>query len=212
MTLTSSSIIGLEQIQREAFFVLFDGLNDAITEIAAEMEASDLEFAAKTGRDYVATTIEAVANDQFYEGHRPSLISAPIESYPNCSVWAASAKESAESEYMDHTDIFINELFVEIIVKASPTEGEDVVNKRCIRTTEAAHFCLVSNQSLNGVVTAFTAMPNVNLSEVFKRKESTGYGEDWFWQAARLDYVILKEANKPSNSSINLDYPSIDQA
>jgi len=212
MTLTSSSIIGLEQIQREAFFVLFDGLNDAITEIAAEMEASDLEFAAKTGRDYVATTIEAVANDQFYEGHRPSLISAPIESYPNCSVWAASAKESAESEYMDHTDIFINELFVEIIVKASPTEDEDVVNKRCIRTTEAAHFCLVSNQSLNGVVTAFTAMPNVNLSEVFKRKESTGYGEDWFWQAARLDYVILKEANKPSNSSINLDYPSIDQA
>jgi hypothetical protein len=212
MSLKSSTIIGLEQIQREAFFVLFDGLNDAIDQVQADMDGSDQDFATKTGRDYEELTIEHIAPSEFYEGHRPSLVTSPIENYPNCSVWAASARVSNESEYMDHTDIFLNELYVEVMVKSTPTEAESVVNRRCIRTAEAAHFCLLNNPSLNGIVTAFTAMPTVNLSEVFKRQESTGYGEEWYWQAARLDYLILKEANKPSNSSINLDYPSIDQA
>jgi hypothetical protein len=176
------------------------------------MEASDLEFAERTGRDYTEITIESVASSEFYEGHRPSLISSPVENYPNCSVWCASGQVSAESEFMDHTDIFVNELYVEIMVKASPTEGEEFVNKRCIRTAEAAHFCLMRNQTLGGIISAFTEMPSVNLSDVFKRQDSTGYGEEWYWQAARLDYTIMKEANKPSNPTINLDYPSIDQA
>lgn len=212
MTLTSSTIIGLEQIQRQAFYALFEGLNDAIDQVAAAMAESDQEFATRTGRTYSETTIAHVADSEFYEGHRPSLINSPVENYPNCSVWAMSAQQSDQSEYMDHTDIFINELFVEVMVNAMPTEGEDTVNKRCIRTAEAAHFCLMNDQTLGGIVTAFTDMPTVNLSEVFKKKDSTGYGEDWYWQAARLDYVILKEARKPSNSSINLNYPSIDQA
>jgi hypothetical protein len=212
MTLTSSPIIGLEEIQREAFYILFQNLNDAIDQVKVVMDESDQQFATKTGRPYEELIIDHVEDSEFYEGHRPSLINSPVENYPNCSVWAMSATSSDENDYMDHTDIFINQLFVEIMVKASPTEGESAVNRRCIRTAEAAHFCLVSNQTLNGIVTAFSDMPTVNLSEVFKKKDSTGYGEDWFWQAARLDYTILKESNKPSNSSINLDYPSIDQA
>lgn len=212
MTLTSSPVIGLEQIQREAFYVLFDNLNDAIVQVQSAMDDSDQQFAEKTGRTYEELVIDPIASSEFYEGHRPSLINSPVENYPNCSVWASSASSSDENQYMDHTDIFINELYVEIMVKASPIEGESVVNRRCIRTAEAVNFCLVSNQTLNGIVTAFSDMPTVNLSEVFKKKDSTGYGEDWFWQAARLDYTILKESNKPSNSSINLNYPSIDQA
>jgi hypothetical protein len=211
VTLSSSPIIGLEQIQREAFYVLFDNLNTNITQVNDDMSVSDQEFADRTGRDYVALDIEPVENDNFYEGHRPSLISAPIINYPNCSVWASAAESSAENEYLDHTDVFINELYVEVMVKAGPTEGESVVNRRCIRTAEAVHFSLISNQTLNGIVTAFSDMPKVNLSEVFKRKQETGYGDDWYWQAARLDYLILKEANKPSNPTLNLDYPSIDQ-
>lgn len=212
MTLNSSPIIGLEQIQREVFFTLFDNLNDAITQIQADMNASDEEFATRTGREYVPLEIEPIASSEFYEGHRPSLIEAPVENYPNCSVWATTATVAPENELMDHTDLFLNDFFVEIMVKASPTEGESVVNRRCIRTAEAVHFCIVGNPTLNGIIAAFTEMPTVNLSDVFKRKESTGYGEDWFWQAARLDYTILKESNKPSNSTLNLDYPSIDQA
>lgn len=212
MTLTSSSIIGLEQIQREAFFTLFDGLNNAIAQMEADMHTSDQEFATRTGREYVEINIEPVADAEFYEGHRPSLINSPVENYPNCSVWCASGRVSDDSDVMDHTDIFVNELFIELMVKASPAEGEEFVNKRCIRTAEAAHFCLMRNQTLDGIITAFTAMPTVNLSEVFKRQDSTGYGQEYFWQAARLDYMILKESNKPSNPTINLDYPSIDQA
>jgi hypothetical protein len=212
MTLTSSPIIGLEQIQREAFFVLFDGLNDAITQIQTIMDASDQEFATRTGRTYTELEIEPIADSEFYEGHRPSLITSPVENYPNCSVWCASAMMSQDSEYMDHTDIFLNELYVEVMVKAAPGEDESVVNRRAIRTAEAAHFTLMTDQTLGGVVTAFADLPTVNLSEIFKRQDSTGYGQEYFWQAARLDYTILKESNKPSNSTLNLQYPSIDQA
>lgn len=212
MTLTSSPIIGLEQIQRQAFYALYDRLNGAIVDIQEEMNLSDQQFAEKTGREYVPLEIEAVANAEFYEGHRPSLINSPVENYPNCSVWCSSAQMSDNSEYMDHTDIFINELTVEVMVKASPSEDESVVNRRAIRTAEAAHFSLMRDQTLGGIVTAFADLPTVNLSEVFKRQDSTGYGEEYFWQAARLDYTILKESNKPSNPTINLDYPSIDQA
>jgi hypothetical protein len=119
---------------------------------------------------------------------------------------------SQDSEYMDHTDIFLNELYVEVMVKAAPGEDESVVNRRAIRTAEAAHFTLMTDQTLGGVVTAFADLPTVNLSEIFKRQDSTGYGQEYFWQAARLDYTILKESNKPSNSTLNLQYPSIDQA
>lgn len=212
MTLTSSPIIGLEQIQREAFYVLFQNLNNSITQVQAAMVDSDEEFATKTGRDYVELEIEPIADSEFYEGHRPSLITSPVENYPNCSVWCASAQMSDTSEYMDHTDIFINELLVEVMVKAAPDEDESIVNRRAIRTAEAAHFCLMNDQTLGGVVTAFADLPTVNLSEVFKRQDSTGYGQEYYWQAARLDYTILKEANKPSNLTLNLDYPSIDQA
>lgn len=212
MTLTSSPVIGLEQIQREAFYVLFDNLNNAIVEIQTAMNISDQEFATKTGRTYTELEIEPIADSEFYEGHRPSLVKSPVENYPNCSVWCDSAKMSDSSEYMDHTDIFVNQLIVEIMVKASPSQDESVVNRRAIRTAEAAHFSLMTDQTLGGVVTAFADMPSVMLSEVFKRQDSTGYGEEYFWQAARLEYTILKESNKPSNSTINLDYPSIDQA
>jgi len=79
MTLTSSPIIGLEQIQRQAFFVLFDGLNDAISQIQAIMDDSDQEFATRTGRTYTELEIEQIADSEFYEGHRPSLITSPVE-------------------------------------------------------------------------------------------------------------------------------------
>lgn len=212
MTLTSSPIIGLEQIQRQAFYSLFEKLNPSIEQIQTSMDASDQEFAEKTGRAYEELTIEPIADSEFYEGHRPSLITSPVENYPNCSVWCDSAQMSDDSEYMDHTDIFVNQLLVEVMVKADPGQDESVVNRRAIRTAEAAHFSLMTDQTLGGIVTAFAELPTVKLSEVFKRQDSTGYGQEYFWQAARLDYVILKESNKPSNLTLNLDYPSIDQA
>ena len=92
MTLTSSPIIGLEQVQRQAFYVLFENLNDAIVQIQTAMENSDQEFATKTGRTYVELEIEPIADSEFYEGHRHSLITSPVENYPICSVLCSSAQ------------------------------------------------------------------------------------------------------------------------
>ena len=48
------------------------------------MQVSDEEFATATGRSSELTVLERVDPNNFHEGHRPSLISAPIDAYPNC--------------------------------------------------------------------------------------------------------------------------------
>lgn len=209
--IVNSPVIGIEQIQRQAFYTLFDGLNAGIEAVAAQMVTSDQVFAERTGREYEEIEIHAIDPDNFYEGHRPSLIEAPLDKYPNCSVWTDSATASEESAPLDHSQVFVSVLNVEIMVKASPEEGEGIVNKRAIRTVEAVHFALMADQTLGGIVSGFSAEPNVDLSEVFVRKERTSYGAEWFWQAGRLQYTVSKTSNIASNSVFNLDYSGIDQ-
>jgi hypothetical protein len=202
----------MEQIQRQAFFTLFDTLNSAIDVVAAEMEDSDIEFAQRTGATYEPIVVSHIESGNFYEGHRPSLIDAPLDKYPNCSIWALSAAAAEESQLFDHSQVFNTVLSVEVMVKASPTEGEGIVNKRTLRTIEAVHYAFMADPTLGGIVSAIGDEPSVDLSEVFTRKERSAYGAEWFWQAGRLQYVISKTSNIQSNSGFTLDYPGIDQA
>lgn len=213
--LLNNTRIGLEEIQRQAFLVIFENANNAIAQIESEMAVSDQEFANRTGRPYVPVEIERISNENFHEGHRPSLIKASIERYPNVSVWALRATPSAESGDFDQISVFNTLLYVEIMVKAEGDQGEEVVNHRVQRTMEAVNAVLMANQTLNGAVSGFSADPTVNLTDVFTRKERTSYGPEWLWQGARLEYAVRKEAGIPAASTgsffRSVDY-DIDQA
>jgi len=199
MTLVSEPILALEAIQREAFRVFFDQLNGAIDQIADFMAPRDEALAAHVGSEYVPTVIEHVAPENFYEGHRPSLISAPVTAYPNLAVWAVRSVPAPESAQLDQISVSRTLLYVECMVKSAADEGE--VNRRILRTVEAVNLCVMSNPTLNGIVNAADSEPSVTISEVFTRKETTAYGPHWFWQGARLEYAVRKEAALPSSSS-----------
>lgn len=200
MSLVETATTGLEEIQRQVFFKLFEDMNDTILVIAERMDTSDEEFATRTGRPYVQTVIEPVEPANFYEGHRPSLITAPIEDYPNVSVMATRSAPTPESDLLDHGASYRDSIIVEIMAKA--IEDEETVNRRIHRLAQAAHVCLMRDQTLNGVVSGFDTTPSVAISDVFTRKEQTGYGPNWFWQGARLEYAVRKEAGHfPSSSS-----------
>jgi hypothetical protein len=196
-----SSTLGLEEIQRAAVLLLFDKLNDALAERAAQMIASDQAFYTHLGRIYEPIEIEPILAENFYEGHRPSLIQAPIEKYPNISAWTTRTSMNAESASSDHTTIYNDLLYIEAMVKS---DDEDTVNKRLARTVEAINNVISRNPTLGNVVTGISDERTVNMSDVFARRERTNYGPVWYWQGARLEYVVRKDAVLPSSRSGSL--------
>lgn len=198
MTSVALSTIGLEEVQRAAYFQLFENLNEAVTEIETTWAVSDEDFATRTGTDYVPTTLEPIDPANFYEGHRPSLIRAPIENYPNVSVSATRATPGINTDMFDHQDLYRNVIWVEIMVKAS---NEEEVNRRIMRTADAANSVMLSDPTLGGTIHGFDASPSLIISDVFTRKERSAYGAEWLWQGARLEYAVRKEAVRPSTST-----------
>ena len=198
-TIIAEPILGLEQVQRAMLFQLMDNVNPALAEVAAWMADSDQVLATRQGADYTPTVIEPIAPQNFVEGHRPSLIDAPVESYPNCAVWAVRAEPTAESAAFDQISVHTDMIYVEVMVKSIASEEE--VNRRIQRTVEAVNIAVMQDRTLGGAVQPIESDPVAELSDVFTRKERTAYGAVWFWQGARLEYAVRKEAVYPSSDS-----------
>ena len=192
---------GLEHIQRAAFYQIWDRLNWAIGVQEAAWAESDRALAEHMGIPHQAVEIERIAKDDpinFYEGHRPSLIKAPVEQYPNVSVWTVRGTANPESAASDHTNVWNILLFVEVMCKSLTDEG--TVNKRIVRTAEAVNTVMQQDPTLGGVATGFTTDVTPNLSDVFTRRENTSYGSVWHWQGARLEYVVRKDSVLPNSA------------
>lgn len=200
MTLITEPILGLEKIQRTAFLILFDQLNGAVAQINDFMASDDEDLDVHLGRPYVATVVDPIAAGNFYEGHRPSLIDAAVDSYPNCSVWGVRTQPAAESSSLDQISISQTLLYIELMAKAAPEEGEGIANRRLLRMVEGVNLCVMSNSTLRGLVNGRESDPIVSISEVFTRKERTAYGPHWFWQGARVEFTVRKEAILPTQT------------
>lgn len=192
MTILGSPTVGIEQLQRALFFTIFDKLNNALSQVEAFMAISDQEVAERTQRQFFPTALEHVTPENFYEGHRPSLIKAPIERYPNVSVIGTRAAPSPDNAALDQMTSYTHSLVVEAMVKSEVSEEE--VSRRVNRTLEAINLCVFGDQSLQGTVTGLDNAPTLMISDVFTRKERTSYGPHWFWQGARISYAVRKES------------------
>lgn len=196
-TMVNSPTLGMERIAREAMIVLLETLNDEIPNQDALWAPLDQDLATLRGIAYVPIVLEPVADDNFYVGHRPSLIDAPVDKYPNVSVMADRAGQAPFDE-VDQMDAYSIRMWVEVMVKSARDEEE--VNARIQRMADAVNICMMSNPTLRGVVNGFDGPPDVQFTEVFPRKERTSYGPEWMWQGARVEYAVIKEAAMPSGS------------
>lgn len=210
MTTVSESLIGLEVVQRGAFLVLFEGLNNAITQMSNYFDTSDQELAAKTGREYVAVPVEQIDLGNFYEGHQPSLINAPMEGFPNIAVMALRVTPNEDDAVLDQATAYRTIVFVEVLVRSE--NNEDETNKRIHRTVEAVNFCIQNNPTLGGSVSGIEGAPTIDISEVFTRKEQTAYGPEWYWQGARIEYSAAKYAQSaPESGFFRSSFPGYDE-
>jgi len=183
--------LGLEEVQRAAFYILFERLNDAIGLVESYWTPLDEERSIRTGIPIPATTLERVLPGNFHEGHRPSLLRAPIEAYPNVAVMAFRATPGPGSDLFDHVDVYRDQLWIEMMVKSQIDEVE--TNRRAQRMAAAVNTCMIQNQSLEGIVSGLETGPTAVVSDLFVRKERTSYGAEWYWQGARLEYSVRKE-------------------
>lgn len=210
-TLTDSPTIGLEMIARQGLIVLMETLNDELVTQEEIWKPRDEELAEKRGIDFAEITLEPVQPENFYPGHKPSLIEAPLDGYPNVTVEADAAGPST-SDLLDQAATYGVSLYVEFMVKS--VESEEEVSARAQRMLDAINVCMLSNRTLRGVVLEIGDTPNVAVADVFVRKAETSYGDKWFWRGGRLEYAVEKIAAMPSGDSSRPAsiLPDIDQS
>lgn len=192
MSLTETGF-GVEIIEREAIKILYEELNDELIAVQDEWEDRDIEINQLTGEDPITVELELVEEDNFYYGHRPSLIEAPVDNYPNVCAIADSSSPS-ENE-MDQFNNYEVSLAIEIMCKSLYNESE--VNRRTVRTAEAVNRVLMRNNTLNGNCEGFDMDPSLVLTNVFIRSDHPQGDSDWYWRAARIDYFITRHAQLP---------------
>jgi hypothetical protein len=195
-----TSRVEFERLERGAIRFLSARLNAQIAAEEAEWAAEDADFANAMGRDLFPVTLEEIGAENFYAGHQPTLIEAPIDRYPNVTAMAFRADNVNDNN--DHMDKFMISLAVEIMVKAiGPTDRNDTAgnaaaaelcNSRIKRTAAAAHKVLMSDdaRSFGQIVPRIGNTPSIFTTDVFVRHEDRGHGPRWFWQGARLDYRV----------------------
>jgi hypothetical protein len=214
-TLIKTSLVGLEDVQRAAFYVFFEGMNNALDEIENYWTERDVIFDQMTGKDISPSLLERITPENFHEGHKPSLINGNPDRYPNVAVFATQAGPSPQDQGLDHEDSWLDTLIVEVMVKAPALnlndmsgDNEVLCNRRIQRTTEAAVLCLRRNPSLGGAMDGYTAAPQIIISDLFAmRSPSQGgaysgeipAGSRYVWQGSQITFRIQKESTPPSS-------------
>lgn len=198
MTVYMGKELGLERIQYEVLVLMINNLNTALTAQDALWSTLDADMATLRGVDPIIVTSDHVLPENFYPGHKPSLIEAPTDKYPNICVMAWNSGES--SDQGDQYEGNLIDVYIEAMVIDGPfpqaqefdPTAEDRVNKKVQRMTEAIHNVMISNRTLGGITFEISDSPRVVLTECLRRRAIKGHGEDYYWQMVRFDYSINK--------------------
>lgn len=182
-----------ERIATEALTLLVNNVNAELTTLNTGLITHDKTVAALLKKPYIPVAPEPFKPQNCYLGHKPSLIEAPIENFPNLSVIIERVIPSEESDQFDQMHMYQDTMGVEVMVKSE--KDEDIVTKRMLRSIEAINNVLMENRTLNGAVLEIKDTPEVIITDCFiRRKNVGGVGPDFFWQAGRIEYHVDKPA------------------
>jgi hypothetical protein len=209
-SLVSTPLVGLEDLQRAAFYTFFEGMNNSLIEISDYWAARDIIYDQRVGTSLAPTVLEPIPATNFHEGHKPSLINASPEDYPNLAVFAMQANPAPESNRYDQIDAWLNSLLVEVMVKGT---AEDETNRRIQRMVEATVLCIRRNPTLGGASYGIANTPSIVISDLFAVRSSsqggaypgqpgdllTPTGGRYVWQGAQIQFRIQKDSSPPSS-------------
>lgn len=199
-SMRAESGIGLELYQYKVALVLIENLDTAIDYQQSLWVDRDAEWNTLTGQDPTYVEVEYIKPENVFRGHRPSLIDAPPqEKFPNISVMAYIGRPGNPTNIIDQASNYNITIDIETAVKG---ESEAEVDARKHRTVEAIQQVLTSAEglSLDGMSQGWENDPIVIITDIYKRKAQGSYGDDWYWQMARLRYVAQRHSMLPDNN------------
>lgn len=196
MSILTDETTGLETLQRATVQILHDNLNGQLITTEAMWQQKDIDFAASMNQVYKEVTLEPIADANFFSGHKPSLIERGPDYFPSVTVLAYSSGTGPDAG-TDQAWGLSERISIETLVKAGfyPDDdisgiGEDIVNGRIQRTTDAIISVMAHNRTLGGLVSNIGDTPDVQISEVFAvTHERSGR---WYWQASRIDLIVVR--------------------
>lgn len=196
MSLLTDETTGLETLQRATLQILHDDLNDQLITTEAIWDPKDVAFAASMNQVYKQITLEPIHDENFFSGHKPSLIQRGPDYFPAVTVMAYTSRAGGDTN-IDQAWGLSDQISIETLVKAGfyPDDditgvGEDIVNARVQRTTDAIIAVLAHNRTLGGLVNSIGDTPTVQVSEVFAvTDDRTGR---WYWQASKIDVTATR--------------------
>lgn len=189
---------GLEIIERQVHKILFDQLNDEIDVQEELWYEEDEEYQMLTETEIGRVTLEHIEPKNFYAGHRPSLLKATYDNFPNICVMCYSAGMDEQTEFIDQMQNWTIDIVLELMVRSDDSEEE--LNRRTHRTIEAVNQVMMRNESLNKYSIGYNFDPEVAISNTFLQSEQTTHGEDWWWAAARMVYNINRHSILPTGA------------
>jgi len=189
---------GMEAIQAAAIQMLVTNLPAALAAEQASWVTADATMESVLGHGIpLPVALETIPSQNIYPGHVPSLIEAPLHKYPNLCVLVDQL--SGDTDTLDNFWVPTAALAVEIMVKSGFYDtddatgvGEEICNRRILRTVNAVATVFEQNRTLGGVVEPFSDPQRISVSDVFVRREEKSRGPRWFWQGARIDYNVPK--------------------
>lgn len=195
-----SATLGFEESTRATLKVLIDGLNDEIEARSARWSQADLDWQEFAGTGIGQVDIPLVPIDHFHEGPHPSIIEAPIESFPAVAVtsfFTTSGTREIDGSYRSSLRLAIEMFSISgPVYDQSMIEHSTIVGRRIQRTVEAANAVLMRNRTLCGAAQpGITDLPRGGIGpQRFARKEENGTGPRWVWQGARIEYTLQRNS------------------
>jgi hypothetical protein len=193
---------GLERVQVAAWRLLTLNLNDEIDLLEAAWADIDADTAEIAGEVYAPVSVEHVATEDFFRGHRPSVLAAPMDRFPAVAVLCSQSRWAPliDSDQGESQNI---SMAIELVVRSAEIAGEtyeatvkaeDEVNSRCLRTVDAIRNVISRSPSLGGTVAPIGTEPTVRILNVAQRRDRQTTGALWLIQGARLEYTVERPA------------------
>lgn len=191
MTIIHHQSTGVEELLDTFEVVLIDQINDALTEVYARRELSDIARAERRGETYEPITYETVAADHFHLGNFPSLVleEIPPDSYPYIVLTIEDFVPDAEDIRQDHINVYRDALIVHCLAKSTDEEGPEVVFRRAIRMGEAVFMTLGTDPVTSRMLGAFSN-PTRGQHSIPWTSNHKGRGDDFWCQAVGMSYAI----------------------
>jgi hypothetical protein len=182
---------GVEELLDQIEIVLIDSINDALAEVYARRELSDIARAERRGVDYVALSYEQVPSDHFHIGNFPSLVleEVPPDAYPYLVLTVEDFMPDAEDIRQDHINVYRDALVVHCLAKSSDEEGPEVVFRRAVRMGEAVFLALGTDPVVSRLLGTFSN-PTRGQQSIPWTSQHKGRGNNSWYQAVGMSYAI----------------------